>query len=99
MEPGSFLKEKKVKRSWTHFIAEEEGQTVVEYLLLLAMAFITAYILMTVGPLPRFTTQMLTDIRTRLGNVVRNGQMESQGLQPGSPGHPTDPRRFKALHL
>lgn len=88
-----------MRKPLQHFIRDEEGQTVVEYLLLLAMAFITAYILMTIGPLPRFTTQMLADIRTRLGNVVRNGQMESQGTEPGTSGHPSDPRRFKALHL
>ena len=77
----------------------QSGQVVVEYLLLLAMTFITAYIFMTVGPLPRFTSQMLNDIRNRLANVVRNGQMDAGGLEPGTPGHPSDPQRLKGLHL
>lgn len=80
-------------------LKDQSGQVVVEWLLLMAMAFITAYLLMTAGPLPTFTTQLIGDIRSRLGNVVRNAEMEATGGEQGSSGHPSDARRMKALHL
>jgi Flp pilus assembly pilin Flp len=81
------------------FLKNEEGQVVVEWLLLMAMAFITAYVLINGDTLQGFTGRMLGDIQSRLGNVVRNGEMEPGGAQQGSSGHPSDARRLKALHL
>lgn len=80
-------------------LKSQSGQVVVEWLLLMAMAFITAYLIMTAGPLPTFTTKLIGDIRSRLGNVVRNGEMETTGGEQGSAGHPSDSRRMKPLHL
>lgn len=80
-------------------LKSQSGQVVVEWLLLMAMAFITAYILILSGPLPDFTAKLLNDIRSRLGNVVRNGEMEQGGGAQGEAGHPTDNRRMKPLHL
>jgi len=79
--------------------AEEDGQVVVEYLMLLAMTFITAYLLAT-GPIARFTKLMLADIKSAIGNVVQNGELTPGTIfQPGEPGHPADGQHFKALHL
>lgn len=77
----------------------ESGQTMVEYLLLLAVAFITAYILIT-GPVASFARDMITGIRVGLLNVVQNAELTTSAPQsPGASGHPTDGKRFKALHL
>lgn len=81
------------------FLKDESGQTVVEYLLLMAAAFITSYIVMT-GPMSKFTSLMLATIRSSLANVVQNGELQpGQVLQPGQGGHPGDPARSKPLHL
>ena len=81
------------------FTNDESGQTTVEYLLLLAMTFITAYLMVT-GPVSRFTQLMLFTIRASLANVVQNGELNpGQVYAPGQPGHPSSPTRFKALHL
>ncbi len=77
----------------------ERGQTTVEYLLLLAAAFITSYIVMT-GPMAQFTRQMIGTIRSSLVNVVQNGELTpGQVTTPGQNGHPGDPVRAKPLHL
>ena len=81
------------------FASDQRGQTTVEYLMLMAVTFTVAYFIITAGPLPAFTTKMITDIRTRLGNVVRNAEMESKGVEPGTPEHPSDPARLRPLHL
>lgn len=47
----------------------QRGQTSLEYLLLLAATFIAAYIVMT-GPIATFTTQLLTNIRLGLFNLI-----------------------------
>ena len=76
-----------------------KGQTSLEYLLLLSVTFIASYIMIT-GPLASFTKTMLLQVRATLGNVVRNGEMkEGEVAQPGEPGHPSDPKHLRPVHL
>lgn len=77
---------------------DERGQTTVEYLLLLCACFVTAYLMIT-GPFATFTTGMITQMRNVTSNVIQNGEISGQGLQPGTPGYPGNPERFKTLHL
>lgn len=70
----------------------------VEYLLLLAAAFISGYIIVT-GPLATFTSNMLGNIRGTVQNVVRTGELDAKGATPGQAGHPSRPERLKPLHL
>ncbi len=80
-------------------LGNERGQTMVEYLMLLAAAFITTYIVM-IGPMANFTKLMLATIRSAIVNVVQNGELQpGEVLQPGQSGHPGDPARAKPLHL
>ncbi len=80
-------------------LKNERGQTSVEYLLLLTVAFITAYFVVT-GPLSLPTRYILVTIRSGIANTVRNGEWkEGQIVPTGAKGHPGDPARFQALHL
>ncbi len=82
-----------------HSRSGARGQTTVEYLMLIAAAFITAYIMVS-GPLSKFTSGMLGTMRGSLQNVVQNGEMTpGAAIQDGQRGHPSDPTRYKALHL
>ncbi len=77
----------------------QSGQTVVEYLMLLALTFVFGYLVMTL-PVARFTTNMILTIRSSIVNLVRNGEMAPGTVtETGSAGHPGDPQRAKALHL
>lgn len=80
-------------------LQSQRGQTTIEYLLLMAVTFVVAYTMITAGPLPRFASGMLSDIRARLGNVVRNAEMDNKGAEPGTAGHPSNPERLRPLHL
>lgn len=75
-------------------LKNRRGQTSVEYLLLLALVFITAYIILT-QPLATFTTQILNNIVAGMQNLIRNAELSSGSTTPGTPGSPG----FKALHL
>lgn len=80
-------------------VANNRGQTSVEYLLLLGATFIATYIMIT-GPLSNFTQITILQIRSALGNVVRNGEMKpGEVAQPGDPGHPSDPKRLRPVHF
>ena len=78
----------------------ERGQTALEYLLLMATAFVTAYFLVTV-PLAAFTLSVIDNIRQGIKNTVRNGEWKTgeQELVPGEAGHPGDENHFQAVHL
>lgn len=83
----------------TPLVTNQRGQTSLEYLLLLSVAFITSYIMIT-GPLATFTQLTLVTIRSALGNVIRNGEMKPGTVaEPGEDGHPSNPARLKPLHL
>ena len=77
----------------------QNGQVVVEYLMLLSLAFITAYLMIT-GPVATLTRLIVVTIRSSLENVVHNGEIRAgERINPGEAGHPSDPARGKALHL
>jgi hypothetical protein len=81
-----------------HHLAANAGQTTVEWLLLMSVAFITSYIMIT-GPLARYTKIVLLTFGSNVKNVVQNGELEAGNLVPaGQPGHPSDPTRYKYLH-
>lgn len=78
-------------------VMNNKGQTVVEYLLLTAMAALTAFLI-----LPRFgqfTLNTINDIKSRLGSVAKDGELGPDIKQPGESGHPSAPARFKPLHF
>jgi len=80
-------------------LCDQQGQTSLEYLMLLSVAFIAAYIMVT-GPLATFTRLTLATIRSGIQNTVRNGEWkDGDVIGPGEAGHPGDPSRFKAVHL
>lgn len=67
------------------------GQTMVEWLLLMAASFITAYLVIT-GPIANFTVDFLAKLQRVTNNVVLTGESKVQ-----TP--PSDPKRFKPVHL
>lgn len=70
----------------------------MEYLLLMAVAFITAYIMIT-GPVSSFTIGMIQTLSAAMGNIVQNGDLKTgQVVPPGQSGHPSDPSRLKRVH-
>ncbi len=77
----------------------QSGQTSVEYLLLLSVAFITAYIVIT-GPVATFAAGMVNGIKVGLLNVVQNAELTTSApVTAGSAGHPSDAKRMQPLHL
>lgn len=75
------------------------GQTVLEYLLLLALSFVMGYIIIT-GPAATFTGDMLATIRNNLKNVVRTGELsDGPEITPGNSQHPGSENRMRPLHL
>ncbi len=74
------------------------GQTSVEYLLLLAAAFLTSYLIIT-GPLAGFTRDLLADIREGLGNLVEHAEWTTESIEPGKGKHPGAPERLRPVHL
>jgi len=86
-------------KSLLTYRSHTRGQTSLEYILLLTVAFITAYIVVT-GPLLRPTQYVLATIRSGIQNTVRNGEWKDGEITPtGDNGHPIDARRFEGLHL
>lgn len=76
----------------------ERGQTSLEYLMLLAVAFIAAYLMVT-KPVADFTKGLLTDIRNGMVNLVRNAELGRESPEVGSPIHPSNPERLRPVHL
>lgn len=80
-------------------LRNNRGQTSLEYLMLLSVTFIAAYIMIT-GPIATFTQGTLVNIRSVLGSVIQNGEMDPGNIKgPGEAGHPSDPKRLRAVHL
>jgi|GEM_PF-1153687 len=79
-------------------LQNRRGQTSVEYLLLMAVVFITGYLMMT-GPVATFTAGMIQNIRAVTGNIIRNAELDGESLTQGANNHPSDSRRLRALHL
>jgi hypothetical protein len=76
----------------------ESGQTSVEYLLLMAMTFITAYILVR-GPVANFTKGIFTTLQVGLQNMVTNAEWTPNATTFNQTGDPSSQARLKALHL
>ncbi len=79
-------------------LGSERGQTSLEYLMLLAMTFIVAYIMVR-GPVARFTQGIFETLFTGIQNVVENAEWSADKPQFNQSGHPSDQRRLKPLHL
>ena len=74
------------------------GQTSVEYLLLMSMAFITAYIIVT-KPLASFTRGLFANLQEGIQNLITNAEWSPQEIKVGTKEHPTSKQHFKAMHL
>jgi hypothetical protein len=79
-------------------LGNRRGQTSVEYLMLMAMAFITAYIIVT-GPLATFTKGLFANLQEGIQNVITNAEWSPQEMPVGSKAHPTSKEHFKPMHL
>ena len=79
-------------------VLNKKGQTSIEYLLLLAVVFIAAYLMMT-RPLADFTRQFLSDIRSGISNVIQHAEWSNEQIAVGNPRHPASRERFRPLHL
>jgi len=87
------------RRSVLRVCGNQEGQTLIEYLLLTAFAFAATYLVVS-GPINTFTRITLLRIRGGLQNTIRNGEWrEDELVEPGEKGHPGDPARHQPLHL
>jgi len=80
------------------YLKNRKGQTSLEYLLLLTVAFITAYILIR-GPFAVFARELLANILTGVQNVVSFAEWREEPLEPNDPEHPSNPARLKPQHL
>lgn len=70
----------------------------VEYLLLIAAAAITAYLIVSRGPLPGFTREMLGRLRFAMMSITRTAQTRTTEIDYGDKDHPSNKTRFKAVH-
>lgn len=80
-------------------LRNKRGQTSLEYLLLLAATFITAYIMVR-GPIGKFTNQMFANIFSGLQNLITYAEWSSEDMEDVTKGsNPASPDRLKPLHL
>ncbi len=76
----------------------QSGQTVVEYIMLLALAAGSSYLVVT-GPVQNFSRLMVATIRSTIVNVVQNAELKpGQQIEAGQAGHPGGAVRGKRLH-
>ncbi len=73
-------------------LKNRRGQTMVEWLMLIVASFTTAYFIIT-GPFADFTVDFLLKISTYTQSIVLKGESEPKASDP------SDPKRFKAVHL
>ncbi|MSP17947.1 MAG: hypothetical protein EXR74_00055 [Bdellovibrionales bacterium] len=64
----------------------------VEWLMLIVASFTTAYFIIT-GPFADFTVGFLRKIQTYTQSIVLKGESETKASEP------SDPKRFKPVHL
>lgn len=79
-------------------LGNRKGQTSIEWLLLLLMAFITAYVMIQ-GPVASFTKDLLTNVMSGIQNLITNAEWTGDELQTGTGKHPSAPGRLKPMHL
>ena len=75
-----------------------KGQTSVEYLLLMATAFLSAYLIIT-GPMSSFTRQLLAHIRSGISNAITHAEWSERTIVPAKDMHPGNPQRTRPVHL
>lgn len=80
-------------------MSSEKGQVMVEYLLLLSVTFLIAYLMISRGPLKDTTLNIVEDIRNGLSSLVRYGEFTAQPVEPPNPKYPGSPERLRPLHL
>lgn len=74
------------------------GQTTIEYLMLLAMAAGTAFLVIN-GPVKTFSSLIVVTFRSTLANVVQNGAMlPGDTAEIGDSRHPSARDHGKRLH-
>ncbi|MCB0406421.1 MAG: hypothetical protein KDD51_16685 [Bdellovibrionales bacterium] len=74
------------------------GQTAVEYLLLLAVAFITTFIMMS-GPIGNYVGNFITAMQTNMQNFIKNSEWGPDEVDLNDPEHPSSPQRLRPLHF
>lgn len=79
-------------------LRNRRGQTSVEYLMLMAMAFITAYIMVR-GPVGLFTKVLFQNLQEGMQNVITHAEWSADDIQVGNKSHPSNKEHFKAIHL
>lgn len=79
-------------------LANKRGQTVVEYLLLLAVTFITTFLMMS-GPIGNYVNSFITAMQTNMQNFIKNSEWGPDEVEIGNPEHPSSPSRLKPLHI
>ncbi len=76
----------------------QSGQTMVEYLMLIALAAGSAFLVVT-GPVQTFTKLMVATLRSTLANVVQNGELRpGEQIEAGEGDHPSAKSHGKRLH-
>lgn len=75
-----------------------KGQTSIEWLMLTAVAFLAAYIVVT-RPIATFTVNMLNNIRGGIQNLVLHAEWSTESAEPGDAKHPASKERLKPKHL
>ncbi len=73
-------------------LKNRRGQTSVEWLMLMAAASLTAFVVIS-GPISNFTIGFVKEIRDFTQNIVLRGESD-----PKAPP-PSDPKRFRPVHL
>ncbi|NBX67611.1 MAG: hypothetical protein EBR01_01460 [Proteobacteria bacterium] len=75
-----------------HLLKNRRGQAIVEWVLLMAASSFIAF-LMLAGPVANFTSDLLNKVRVYTSNIVLLGESTDKAPPP------TDPKRFKPVHL
>ena len=75
-----------------HLLKNRRGQAIVEWVLLMAASSLIAFLMLT-GPVANFTSDLLTKVKDYTGNIVLMGESTANAPRP------TDPKRFKPVHL
>lgn len=73
------------------------GQTSLEYLLLLSVSTLVAYLVIK-GPASKFTAGIIEEILTGIQNVVAHAEWTPGTLEYRKGKHPTNPGRLKPVH-
>ncbi|MEZ4751230.1 MAG: hypothetical protein R3B54_11600 [Bdellovibrionota bacterium] len=70
----------------------------MEYLLLLAVAFITTFIMMS-GPIGNYVNNFITAMQTNMQNFIKNSEWGPDEVDLNDSEHPSAPERLRPLHF